>query len=220
MTTGAPFRVMLYRSMLDVIGNTPLVEMTHLSPSPAVRFFAKLEGQNPTGSVKDRIAKAMIEAAERDGKLTPGCTILEPTSGNTGVSLAFVARLKGYKVKVVMPDNVSVERTALLRAYGAEIVFSEGLKGTNGSIEVAQDLAATDPSLVMLYQYGNEWNPRAHYEGTGPEILRDLPEIDVFVAGLGTGGTLTGTARYLKERKPTVKVIAAAPHPGDLVQGL
>jgi [CysO sulfur-carrier protein]-thiocarboxylate-dependent cysteine synthase len=213
-------RVMLYRSMLDLIGNTPLVEMPNLSPSPTVRFFAKLEGQNPTGSVKDRIARAMIEAGEREGKLTPGCTILEPTSGNTGVSLAFVARLKGYKVKVVMPDNMSPERTSLLRAYGAEIVFSEGLKGTNGSIEVAQEMAAADPSLVMLYQYGNDANPGAHYEGTGPEILRDLPEIDVFIAGLGTGGTLTGTARYLKERKPSVKIVAAAPHPGDRVQGL
>jgi [CysO sulfur-carrier protein]-thiocarboxylate-dependent cysteine synthase len=216
----ATHRVMLYRSMLDTIGNTPLVEMPNLSPSDNVRFFAKLEGQNPTGSVKDRIARLMIETAERDGKLEPGSTILEPTSGNTGVSLAFVARLKGYEVRVVMPDNVSPERTALLRAFGAEIVFSEGLKGTNGSIEVAQELAAKDPSLVMLYQYGNEANPRAHYEGTGPEILRDLPEVDVFIAGLGTGGTLTGTARYLKERKPSVKVIAAAPHPGDLVQGL
>ena len=211
---------MLYRSMLDVIGNTPLVEMTHLSPSPTVRFFAKLEGQNPTGSVKDRIAKAMIEAAERDGKLTPGCTILEPTSGNTGVSLAFVAKLKGYKVKVVMPDNMSPERTQLLRAYGAEIVYSDGPLGTNGSIVVAQEMAAADPSLVMLYQYGNEGNPGAHYETTGPEIMRDLPEIDVFVAGLGTGGTLTGTGRYLKERKPAVKIVAAAPHPGDRVQGL
>jgi cysteine synthase B len=206
--------------MLDTIGNTPLVELQKLSPSPSVRFFAKLEGQNPTGSVKDRIARVMIEAAEQEGRLTPGCTILEPTSGNTGVSLAFVARLKGYRVRVVMPDNVSEERTQLLRAYGAEIVYSEGLKGTNGSIVVAQEMAAADPSLVMLYQYGNEANPRAHYEGTGPEILRDLPEVDVFIAGLGTGGTLTGTARYLKERKPSVKVIAAAPHPGDLVQGL
>ena len=216
----AAYRVMLYRSMLDLIGNTPLVELPNLSPSASIRFFAKLEGQNPTGSVKDRIARLMIEDAERDGRLTPGCTILEPTSGNTGVSLAFVAKLKGYKVKVVMPDNVSLERTQLLQAYGAEIVYSEGLKGTNGSIEVAQELAAADPSLVMLYQYGNEANPRAHYEGTGPEILRDLPEVDVFIAGLGTGGTLTGTGRYLKERKPGVKVIAAAPHPGDLVQGL
>ncbi len=220
MTTGAPFRVMLYRSMLDLIGNTPLVEMPNLSPSPTVRFFAKLEGQNPTGSVKDRIAKAMIEGAEREGKLTPGCTILEPTSGNTGVSLAFVAKLKGYKVKVVMPDNMSPERTQLLRAYGAEIVYSDGPQGTNGSIVVAQEMAAADPSLIMLYQYGNEGNPGAHYETTGPEIMRDLPEIDVFVAGLGTGGTLTGTGRYLKERKPGVKIVASAPHPGDRVQGL
>jgi [CysO sulfur-carrier protein]-thiocarboxylate-dependent cysteine synthase len=220
MTTGAPFRVMLYRTMLDLIGNTPLVELQKLSPSPTVRFFAKLEGQNPTGSVKDRIARAMIEAAERDGRLTPGCTILEPTSGNTGVSLAFVAKLKGYKVKVVMPDNMSPERTQLLRAYGAEIVYSEGEKGTNGSIAVAQEMSAADPSLVLIYQYGNEANPGAHYETTGPEIMRDLPEIDVFVAGLGTGGTLTGTGRYLKERKPSVKVVAAAPHPGDRVQGL
>jgi cysteine synthase B len=216
----ASHRVMLYRDPLDLIGNTPLVEMQRLSPSPEVRFFAKLEGHNPTGSVKDRIARAMVEAAETEGRLTPGCTILEPTSGNTGISLAFVAGLKGYKVKVVMPDNVSEERTSLLRAYGAEIVFSEGLKGTNGSIEVARELAEADPSLVMLYQYGNEANPRAHYETTGPEILRDLPEIDVFIAGLGTGGTLTGTGRYLKERKPSVQIVAAAPHPGDLVQGL
>ena len=216
----ATHRVMLYRNLLDAIGNTPLVELQNLSPSPTVRFFAKLEGQNPTGSVKDRIAKYMVEAAERDGRLTPGCTILEPTSGNTGISLAFVARLKGYKVRVVMPDNVSGERAALLQAYGAEIIFSEGIKGTNGSIAVAQELADADPSLVMLYQYGNEANPRAHYETTGPEILRDLPEVDIFIAGLGTGGTLTGAGRYLKERKPSVKVIAAAPHPGDLVQGL
>lgn len=221
MTTGATIhRVMLYRSMLDLIGNTPLVELPNLSPSATVRFFAKLEGQNPTGSVKDRIAKAMLEAAERDGKLTPGCTILEPTSGNTGVSLAFVAKLKGYKVKAVMPDNMSPERTALLRAYGAEIIYSDGPRGTNGSIEMAQEMAAADPSLVMLYQYGNSANPGAHYDTTGPEILRDLPEIDVFVAGLGTGGTLTGTGRYLKERKPSVKITAAAPHPGDRVQGL
>jgi cysteine synthase len=220
MTTGAIHRVMLYRSMLDTVGNTPLVEMPNLSPSDTVRFFAKLEGQNPTGSVKDRIAKAMIEAAERDGTLSPGCTILEPTSGNTGVSLAFVAKLKGYKVKAVMPEGMSPERTALLRAYGAEIVYSDAAQGTNGSIVVAQEMAAADPSLVMLYQYGNQANPGAHYEGTGPEILRDLPEVDVFIAGLGTGGTLTGAAHYLKERKPSVKVIAAAPHPGDRVQGL
>jgi cysteine synthase B len=213
-------RVMLYRSMLDLIGNTPLVELPNLSPSADVRFFVKLEGQNPTGSVKDRIARKMIEMGEQDGLLTPGCTILEPTSGNTGLSLAFVAKLKGYKVRCVMPDNASEERTAILRAYGAEIVYSEGLRGTNGSIEVARELAAKDPSLVMLYQYGNEGNPRAHYETTGPEILRDLPEVDVFIAGLGTGGTLTGTGRYLKEKKPGVKVIAAAPDPEDRVEGL
>nr|ART39615.1 J543 [uncultured bacterium] len=214
------YRVMLYRSLLDTIGNTPLVELPNLSPSPEVRFFGKLEGQNPTGSVKDRIARLMVENAEKDGTLKPGDTILEPTSGNTGVSLAFVAKLKGYKVRVVMPDNAGDERTNLLRAYGAEIVYSEGELGTNGSIAMAQELAAADPSLVMLYQYGNDANPRAHYEGTGPEILRDLPEIDAFIAGLGTGGTLTGTGRYLKERKPSVKIVAAAPHPGDRVQGL
>jgi [CysO sulfur-carrier protein]-thiocarboxylate-dependent cysteine synthase len=211
---------MRYASILDLIGNTPLVEMPNLSPSADVRFFAKLEGQNPTGSVKDRIAKFMVEAAEKDGRLTPGCTILEPTSGNTGISLAFVARLKGYRLTVVLPDNAGEERTSLLQSYGAEIIYSEGLKGTNGSIEVAQEIAAKDPSYVMLYQYGNEANPRAHYETTGPEILRDLPDIDVFIAGVGTGGTLTGTGHYLKETKPDVKVIAAAPHPGDLVQGL
>jgi [CysO sulfur-carrier protein]-thiocarboxylate-dependent cysteine synthase len=211
---------MRYASILDLIGNTPLVELPNLSPSQDVRFFAKLEGQNPTGSVKDRIAKYMIDAAEQDGRLTPGCTILEPTSGNTGISLAFVARLKGYHLTVVLPDNAGEERTSLLRSYGADIVYSEGLKGTNGSIEVALEMARKDASFVMLYQYGNESNPRAHYETTGPEILRDLPQVDAFIAGLGTGGTLTGTGHYLKEKKPDVKVIAAAPHPGDLVQGL
>jgi cysteine synthase len=210
----------LYRSLLDAIGNTPLVELQNLSPSPEVRFFAKLEGYNPTGSVKDRIAKFMVESAERDGILNPGQKLLEPTSGNTGISLAFVAKLKGYKLTVVLPDNAGDERTNLLRSYGAEIIYSPGLKGTNGSIEVAQEVAARDPSYVMLYQYGNDANPRAHYETTGPEILRDLPGTDVFVAGLGTGGTLSGTGRYLKSMKPSVKVIAAAPHPGDLVQGL
>ncbi|HXH22513.1 MAG TPA: cysteine synthase family protein [Dehalococcoidia bacterium] len=210
----------LYRSLLDAVGNTPLVELPNLSPSADVRFFAKLEGYNPTGSVKDRIAKFMVEQAERDGILKPGQKLLEPTSGNTGISLAFVAKLKGYKLTVVLPDNAGDERTNLLRSYGAEIIYSPGLKGTNGSIEVAREIAARDPSYVMLYQYGNQANPRAHYETTGPEILRDLPEVDVFIAGLGTGGTLTGTGRYLKDMKPSVKVIAAAPHPGDLVQGL
>jgi cysteine synthase len=210
----------LYRTLLDAVGNTPLVELQNLSPSKDVRFFAKLEGYNPTGSVKDRIAKFMVEKAEREGVLKPGQKLLEPTSGNTGISLAFVAKLKGYKLTVVLPDNAGEERTNLLRSYGAEIVYSPGLRGTNGSIEVAQEMAAKDPSYVMLYQYGNEANPRAHYETTGPEILRDLPAVDVFIAGLGTGGTLTGTGRYLKNMKPSVKVIAAAPHPGDLVQGL
>ena len=211
---------MLYPNLIEAIGNTPLVELQRLSPSKDVRFFAKLEGQNPTGSVKDRIAKYMIEAAERSGELTPDRTVLEPTSGNTGISLAMICRLKGYKLKVVMPESVSEERTQLLKAFGAEIVYSDGLKGTNGSIAVAQEMAAQEPNYFMPYQYGNEANPRAHYETTGPEILRDLPETDVFVAGLGTGGSLTGVGHYLKEQRPDTKIVACVPHPGDLVQGL
>jgi cysteine synthase B len=210
----------LYASLIDTIGNTPLVELQRLSPKPGVRFYAKLEGQNPTGSVKDRIAKYMIEAAEESGALTPDRVVLEPTSGNTGISLAMICRIKGYRLKVVMPESVSEERAQLLQAFGAEIVYSEGIKGTNGSIVVAQQLAAEEPNYFMPYQYGNEANPRAHYETTGPEILRDLPDTDVFVAGLGTGGTLTGVGHYLKEHKPGVKVVACVPHPGDLVQGL
>jgi [CysO sulfur-carrier protein]-thiocarboxylate-dependent cysteine synthase len=211
---------MLYDSLLDAIGNTPLVEMPRLSPKPGVRLFAKLEGQNPTGSVKDRIAKYMIEKAEQSGELTPDRIVFEPTSGNTGISLAMVCKIKGYRLKVVMPKSVSEERAQLLRAFGAEIVYSEGIKGTNGSIALAQEIVAEHPEYYMPYQYGNEANPRAHYETTGPEILRDLPDVDVFVAGLGTGGTLTGTGHYLKEHKPGVKVVACVPHPGDLVQGL
>jgi len=208
-------------SILDAIGNTPLVQLPNLSPSEDVRFFAKLEGQNPTGSVKDRIAKYMLEDAERKGELMPGRVILEATSGNTGIALAFVGRLKGYRVKVVMPDNVSEERAQLLKAFGAEVVYSDGRYGTNGAIVKAQEMMRAEPdAYYMPYQFGNVANPRAHYETTGPEILRDLPEVDVFVAGLGTGGTLTGAGRYLKERKPEVKVIATVPHPGDLVQGL
>jgi cysteine synthase len=210
----------LYANLTDTIGNTPLVELQRLSPRAGVRLFAKLEGQNPTGSVKDRIAKYMIEAAEARGDLTPDRMVLEPTSGNTGISLAMICRLKGYRLKVVMPESVSEERAQLLRAFGAEIVYSEGIKGTNGSIVVAQQMAAEDPGYYMPYQYGNEANPRAHYETTGPEILRDLPDVDVFIAGLGTGGTLTGVGHYLKEHKPGVKVVACVPHPGDLVQGL
>jgi cysteine synthase B len=212
---------MLYHSILDLIGNTPLVELPNTTPKPEVQIYAKLEGQNPTGSVKDRIAKYMIEAAERDGLLTPDKIILEPTSGNTGIGLAMIGRLKGYKVMVVMPESVSEERAQLLRAYGAEIVYSDGIKGTNGSIVVAQQMLAEAPQrFFMPYQYGNDMNPRAHYETTGPEIVRDLPDIDVFVAGLGTGGTLTGTGRFLKEYNPNIKIIATVPHPGDLVQGL
>ena len=208
-------------SILDAVGNTPLVQLPNLSPSEDVRFFAKLEGQNPTGSVKDRIAKYMLEDAERKGELTPGRVILEATSGNTGIALAFIGRLKGYRVKAVMPDNVSEERAQLLKAFGAELVYTDGRYGTNGAIDMAQEMMRADPdAYYMPYQFGNVANPRAHYETTGPEILRDLPEVDVFVAGLGTGGTLTGAGRYLKERRPEVKVIATVPHPGDLVQGL
>jgi cysteine synthase B len=211
----------LYSSVIDLIGNTPLVEMRSLSPRPGVHLYAKLEGQNPTGSVKDRIAKYMIEAAEQRGELRPGATILEPTSGNTGIGLAMIGRVKGYHVVCVMPENVSEERTMLLRAFGAEIIYTPGELGSNGAIAEAHRIVEANPGKYYFpYQYGNEANPRAHYETTGPEILRDLPQVTAFVAGLGTGGTLTGTGRYLKEQKPGVRIIAAAPHPGDLVQGL
>ncbi len=211
---------MLYHSMLDMVGNTPLVEIAALSPKPSVHIYVKLEGQNPTGSVKDRIAKFMVESAERDGRLRPGQTILEPTSGNTGIALALIGQLRGYPVKVVMPDAVSQERVDLLRAFGAEIIYSPGELGTNGSVEMARKVAAEHPEWFMPFQYENLDNPRAHYETTAPEILADCPEIDVFVAGLGTGGTLTGAGRRLKEHNPAVRIVAAAPHPGDLVQGL
>ncbi len=211
---------MLRKDVLELIGNTPLVELRHLKPNNGVRIFVKLEGQNPTGSVKDRIALYMIEKAEREGTLTPDKTILEPTSGNTGIALALVGRMKGYRVKVVMPENVSPERTQLLKAYGAEIVYSDGRMGTNGSIVVAQEMAAEDKSYFMPYQYGNEANPLAHYETTAMEIIRDMPDVDVFVAGLGTGGTLMGTGRRLKEHNPKVKVVAVAPEPDDYIEGL
>jgi cysteine synthase len=212
---------MPYASILDTIGNTPLVALPHTSPNPNVEIYAKLEGQNPSGSVKDRCARYMIEAAERDGLLTPDKIILEPTSGNTGIALAMIGRVKGYRVMCVIPESMSAERSQLLRAYGAEIVYSDGARGTNGSIAVAQQMVAEAPQkFFMPYQYGNEANPRAHYETTGPEIARDLPDLDVFIAGLGTGGTLTGTGRYLKEYNPNIKIIATVPHPGDLVQGL
>ena len=208
------------RDILDTIGNTPLVELTRMSPKESVHIFAKLEGANPTGSLKDRIARYMIERAEAEGKLTHDKTILEPTSGNTGIALAFVAKRKGYRVKVVMPENVGPERTQLLEAYGAEIVYSDGAKGSNGSIVVAQEMAANDPNYYMLYQYGNQANPLAHYETTGQEILRDLPEVDTFVAGLGTGGTLMGVGRRLKEYDSSIKIVAVVPHPDDVIQGL
>jgi [CysO sulfur-carrier protein]-thiocarboxylate-dependent cysteine synthase len=205
--------------ILDAVGNTPLVGIQRLSPKQSVRIWAKLEGQNPTGSLKDRIALAMVEDAEATDALTPEKVILEPTSGNTGISLALVARRKGYRLMVVMPDNASEERIRLLELYGAEIVFSPADKGTNGAIEVARRMAE-DPRYFMPFQYGNPANPRAHYEGTGAEIVRDLPGVSHFVAGLGTGGTLTGAGRRLKEHDPKVEVIAAEPELGELVYGL
>jgi [CysO sulfur-carrier protein]-thiocarboxylate-dependent cysteine synthase len=211
---------MRYESILELIGDTPLVGVHALSPNPAVRMYAKLEGQNPGGSMKDRIALWMVDAAERDGVLEPGDTILEPSSGNTGIGLALVARMKGYKLRVVLPENVSEERRQLLSIFGAEVIPSPGEEGSNGAIRLAEKLAADDPSLVMLFQYGNPANPDAHFATTGPEILRDCPEIDVFVAGLGTSGTLMGVGRYLKERKRDVRVVAVEPPAGELVQGL
>jgi len=209
-----------YESILDLIGNTSLVNIDPLSPNPNVRMFAKLEGQNPGGSSKDRIAKKMIEMAEADGTLKPGATILEPSSGNTGIGLALIARVKGYKLRVVMPENVSPERRQLLEIFGAEITNSPGEEGSNGAIRRAQEISADDPSYVFLYQYGNPANPLAHYEGTGPEIWRDCPEVDTFVAGLGTSGTLMGVGKYLKEQNPAIQVVAVEPPAGEQVQGL
>ena len=210
-----------YKNILATIGNTPVVELQRMSPKAEVRIFAKLEGQNPTGSLKDRIALKMIEQAEQDGEISSARTILEPSSGNTGISLALVARIKSYKVAVVMPDNVSVERAQLLNAYGAEIISSDGSRGTNGSIEVAKDLVEKHPhDYLMLYQYGNLGNPGAHYETTGQEIVETVPEVDVFVAGLGTGGTLMGVGRRLREHNPKVKIVAVAPEPDDFISGL
>src|SRR5580698_2384918 len=211
---------MRYESLLDSLGGTPLVGLPRLSPGPDVRLWAKLEDRNPTGSVKDRAAFFMVAAAEKDGLLHPGSTILEPTSGNTGISLALVAQLRGYKLICVMPENTSAERRMLLEAYGASIVASPAAGGSNEAVRVAQNLAREHPEWVMLYQYGNEANARAHYETTGPELLADLPEITHFVAGLGTSGTLMGTGRFLRERVPGVQIVAAEPRYGELVYGL
>jgi cysteine synthase B len=206
--------------LLDLVGNTPLVELPRLSPRPEVRLFAKLEGQNPTGSIKDRVALAMVEAAEQAGELEPGRELLEPTSGNTGISLALVARLKGYRLTCVMPENVTEERRRLLRLYGAEIVESPGDQGSNGAVRVALEMAEREPRYHMLFQYGNAANPAAHYEGTGAEIAEALDRLDVLVAGLGTGGTLMGAGERVRESFPEAVVAAAEPLPGDPVMGL
>ncbi|MDX3662680.1 cysteine synthase [Streptomyces sp. ID05-26A] len=209
-----------YDSLLDALGGTPLVGLPRLAPSENVRIWAKLEDRNPTGSIKDRPALAMIEAAERDGILRPGATILEPTSGNTGISLAMAAKLKGYGLVCVMPENTSTERKQLLQAYGARIVFSPAAGGSNQAVATAKELAKQNPDWIMLYQYGNPANAEAHFRGTGPEILADLPTITHFVAGLGTTGTLVGVGRFLREAKPDVQIIAAEPRYGELVYGL
>jgi [CysO sulfur-carrier protein]-thiocarboxylate-dependent cysteine synthase len=222
MTTfmGDPRLGLVNDSVLDLIGETPIVDVSNLSPNPDVRILAKLEMQNPFGSVKDRIAKAMIEQAEKDGELLPGQTIIEPSSGNTGIALAAIARIKGYPIKILMPTSVSIERRQMLEIFGAEIILTPGEEGSNGAVARARDLAAAHPEWCFLYQYANDANPRAHYEGTGPEIFRDVPDITHFVAGLGTSGTLMGAGRYLKEQNPDIQVVAVEPPLGELVEGL
>jgi cysteine synthase len=212
-----------YNSILELIGNTPLVEVSELSPNPNVRILVKLEGQNPGGSVKDRVALSLVEEAEKDGTLIPGQPgqiLIEPSSGNTGIGLALICRVKGYHLKVVMPTNVSIERRQLLELWGAEIIESPGAEGSNGAVKMARGLAAEHPEWVFLYQYANPANPKAHYEGTGPEIWRDCPEVTHFVAGLGTSGTLLGVGRFLKERNPDVQIWAVEPPSGEMVDGL
>ncbi|MBI1352544.1 MAG: cysteine synthase [Actinomycetales bacterium] len=211
---------MRYDSLLDAVGGTPLVGLAQLSPTADVRLWAKLEDRNPTGSVKDRPALAMVAEAEKDGRLQPGATLLEPTSGNTGISLAMVARQRGYRLVCVMPENTSTERTQLLQAWGADIIYSPAAGGSNEAVRVAKRIAAENPDWVMLYQYGNQANARAHYETTGPELLADLPTITHFVAGLGTTGTLMGVGRFLREQRPDVQIVAAEPRYGELVYGL
>ncbi len=210
----------VYDSILDLIGNTPVVEVSSLSPNPRVRILAKLEGQNPGGSVKDRAAKYMVEEAEKDGRLGPGVTVLESSSGNTGIALAMICKMRGYTFKVVLPDNVSIERRQLLEIWGAEIIASPGSEGSNGAMRRAHEIAAEHPDWFFPYQYGNPANPRAHYEGTGPEIWRDVPEITHFIAGLGTAGTLMGVGRYLKEQSPDIQIWAVEPPAGEMVDGL
>ena len=211
---------MINENVLGLIGNTPMVDVSRLSPNPDVRIVAKLESQNPFGSVKDRIAKQMIEEAEKDGRLQPGQTLIEPSSGNTGIALAAIAQMKGHPIKILMPTSVSIERRQMLEVFGAEVILTPGEEGSNGAVKRAQALAQEHPEWCFLYQYGNDGNPRAHYEGTGPEIWRDCPEITHFVAGLGTSGTLMGTGRFLKEQNPDIKVIAIEPPLGEKVEGL
>jgi [CysO sulfur-carrier protein]-thiocarboxylate-dependent cysteine synthase len=210
----------VHSSVLDLIGNTPIVDVSALSPTPGVRILAKLEGANPGGSIKDRVALNMVREAEADGTLTPGRTIIEPSSGNTGIALAMIARTRGYPIKIVLPENVSIERRQALEVWGAEIILSPGGEGSNGAVRRAQALADEHPEWAFLYQYANEANPRAHYESTGPEVWADVPEITHFVAGLGTTGTLMGVGRFLKERNPDIKVIAIEPPLGERVEGL
>ena len=207
------------KNIIETIGNTPMVDVSDISPNE-VKIFAKLENFNPAGSIKDRVAKYLIESAEEQGLLSKGATIIEPTSGNTGIALAMLSKAKGYKLKAVMPDNVSDERKSMLLSLGAEIIFSDGEQGTNGAIRLAEKISEENPDYFMPYQYGNEANPRAHYETTGPEIIKQLPDIDVFVAGLGTGGTLMGAGKALKEHNENIKIVAAAPHPEEVVPGL
>ncbi len=209
-----------FDSILGLIGETPLVDISVLSPNPRVRILAKLEGQNPGGSVKDRVALSMVEEAEKSGELQPGQTILESSSGNTGIGLALVAKVKGYPIKIVLPENVSIERRQLLEVWGADIIWSPGAEGSNGAMRRAHELAAENPDYWFPFQYGNAANPKAHYEGTGPEIFRDCPEITHFIAGLGTSGTLIGVGTYLKEQNPDVAIWAIEPPPGEMVDGL
>jgi [CysO sulfur-carrier protein]-thiocarboxylate-dependent cysteine synthase len=210
----------VYSSVLEMIGNTPIIDVSQLSPNPDVRILGKMEGQNPAGSVKDRIALSMITEAEADGTLSPGCTIIEPSSGNTGIAMAMICRIKGYNIKIVLPGNVSIERRQLLEVYGAEIIDSPGAEGSNGAVRMAIELADANPDWVFLYQYANEANPKAHYRTTGPEIFRDVPDITHFVAGLGTSGTLMGVGTYLKEQDPDIKILAVEPPSGEQVEGL